>query len=144
LTTVYPPSHDSQLSLVASQVIHLAGFTPNEREAYRQQIWVNVRDGMRACFLLMDDLGMSFTDGALAVRPPLSFFSLSLLTLTRSQGKRPFIDDAPDLHERQPYPIDLHAPIKALWKDTGLQAAILNKSEATVPEKYVLSLLSLR
>lgn len=125
---------------LSSQVIHLAGFTPNEREAYRQQIWVNVRDGMRALFLLMEDLGLSFTDGALAVRSPSSCFP----PLRRRQAnplfpqaKRPYIDDAPDVYERQPYPADLHAPLKALWKDTGLQAALLKQSEATVPEKCV-------
>jgi hypothetical protein len=95
---------------------------------------------MRACFLLMDDLGLSFTDAALAVRPPASLtFPALAHRFFPSQAKRPYIDDAPDLLERQPYPIDLHPSLKALWKDTGLQAALLKKSEATVPEKCVFS-----
>jgi hypothetical protein len=90
----------------------------------------------------MDDLGLNFTDAALAVRPPPSRPSPSLAhRFFPLQAKRPYIDDAPDLLERQPYPIDLHSSLKALWKDTGLQAALLKKSEATVPEKCVVASL---
>ncbi|BGP33323.1 hypothetical protein JCM10296v2_005121 [Rhodotorula toruloides] len=43
-------------------VIHLSGFTPSEFEAYRQQIFVNVRDGMRAIFQVMEEEGLDFAD----------------------------------------------------------------------------------
>ncbi|GAA5825152.1 hypothetical protein JCM11251_006121 [Rhodosporidiobolus azoricus] len=102
------------LSLSPFKVIHLQGFTPSETESYRQQVFVNVRDGMRACLYLMDELALDFVDISLA---PL-----------RSAV------EAPDLREREPFPAPLLAPLKAMWKDTGLQAAVARASEATMPE----------
>ncbi|BGP25766.1 G protein alpha subunit [Rhodotorula toruloides] len=54
------------LTFADSQVIHLSGFAPSELEAYRQQIFVNVRDGMRAVFQVMEGEELEFADSALA------------------------------------------------------------------------------
>jgi hypothetical protein len=40
-------------------------------EAYRQQIFVNVRDGILAVFLVMDENRIEVSDPSLRVRPPL-------------------------------------------------------------------------
>ncbi|GAA5972024.1 hypothetical protein JCM11641_002461 [Rhodosporidiobolus odoratus] len=112
-----PGSSGKSTILKQMKVIHLSGFTGVEIEAYRQQIFVNVRDGMNACFLLMNELGVGFTDASL-------------------EGNRELIDYNSDLREREPFPPELLAPLKALWKDTGLQSALLKGSEASVPENF--------
>ncbi|GAA5875719.1 hypothetical protein JCM8547_007048 [Rhodosporidiobolus lusitaniae] len=110
-----PGSSGKSTILKQMKVIHLDGFTAGEKEAYRQQIWLNLRDGMQACFALMDELGIGFTDGTLF-------------------EKRMLVAGLGEVRERQAFPAELLAPLKALWKDTGLQAAVLKGSEATVPE----------
>ncbi|BGP17593.1 hypothetical protein JCM10213_001242 [Rhodosporidiobolus nylandii] len=110
-----PGSSGKSTILKQMKLIHLDGFTDGETEAYRQQIFVNVRDGMKACFLLMEELGADFTDASLVQNQTL-------------------VEGWPDLRARQPFPHELLAPLKALWKDTGLQVALLKGNEATVPE----------
>ncbi|GAA5908752.1 hypothetical protein JCM6882_008196 [Rhodosporidiobolus microsporus] len=109
-----PGSSGKSTILKQMKVIHLDGFTSGETEAYRQQIFVNVRDGMRACLYLMDELGLEFIDTSLA-------------------ASRNAVDVS-DLREQEPFPSHLLTPLKAMWKDTGLQAAVARASEATVPE----------
>ena len=49
------------------QVIHLSGFTPSELESYRQQIFVNVRDGILGLFLVMEENRIEIEDPSLRV-----------------------------------------------------------------------------
>ncbi|GAA6011675.1 hypothetical protein JCM10207_004204 [Rhodosporidiobolus poonsookiae] len=110
-----PGSSGKSTILKQMKVIHLYGFTASEKEAYRQQIFVNIRDGMRACLLHMDALGIDFADSSVA-------------------NHRSIVDNASDLRERQVYPTELLSPLKALWKDTGLQLAVAKGNEASIPE----------
>jgi hypothetical protein len=51
------------------QLIHLSGFTDAEIEMYRQQIFQNLRDGMKACLALMEQEGMELANPDLLVCP---------------------------------------------------------------------------
>ncbi|GAA5858824.1 hypothetical protein JCM1840_006574 [Sporobolomyces johnsonii] len=96
-------------------VIHLSGFTQGETESYRQAIFVNVRDAMKACFAVMDEEGIDFSD-----------FSLMAF--------REVVELAPDLRDGEPFPADLLMPLATLWNDRGLRMAITRGNEATLPE----------
>lgn len=74
-TILLRPARTPSLTALSSQVIHLSGFTPSELEAYRQQIFVNVRDGMRAVFQVMEEEGLDFADSGLAVWQTIAFRS---------------------------------------------------------------------
>ncbi|GAA5873788.1 hypothetical protein JCM16303_002591 [Sporobolomyces ruberrimus] len=98
-------------------VIHLSGFTSSERESYRQQIFVNVRDGILATFLVMDDHRIELSDPSL-------------------RSVRNMIDMADDLREGEPFPEHLYFPIRSLYRDPGTQMALSKGSEATIPENF--------
>ncbi|GAA6028736.1 hypothetical protein JCM8097_007369 [Rhodosporidiobolus ruineniae] len=110
-------AREAKILLLAllTQVIHLSGFTSSEAESYRQQIFANVRDGMKACFALMDELEADFTDTSLS-------------------EKRGQVEALGDLREGQPFPPELLPTLKAFWKDTGLETAIMRGDESTIPE----------
>ncbi|GAA5828158.1 hypothetical protein JCM5353_007810 [Sporobolomyces roseus] len=105
-------------------VIHLSGFTPNEFESYRQQIFVNVRDGLLAVFAVMDEYRIEVADPSL-------------------RSIRYMIEDAGDLREGEPFPQELYFPMRSLWRDPSLQLALSKGTEATVPEKCAPLALSL-
>lgn len=124
------------------QVIHLSGFTPNEFESYRQQIFVNVRDGLLAVFAVMDEYRTEVADPSLRVRP-FFFSSFSDCSHATSQSIRYMIEDAGDLREGEPFPQELYFPMRSLWRDPSLQLALSKGTEATVPEKCAPLALSL-
>ncbi|GAA6020586.1 hypothetical protein JCM11491_000805 [Sporobolomyces phaffii] len=96
-------------------VIHLDGFTSHELESYRQQIFVNVRDGILATFIVMDDNRIELSDPSL-------------------RSIRYMIEGAHDLREGEPFPQDLYFPIRSLWRDPEVQLALTKGTEATIPE----------
>ncbi|GAA5895424.1 guanine nucleotide-binding protein subunit alpha [Sporobolomyces salmoneus] len=96
-------------------VIHLSGFTPHELESYRQQIFVNVRDGISAVFILMDEFRIEVSDPSL-------------------RSIRYMLDEAGELREGEPFPQELYFPIRSLWRDPGVQLALSKGTEATIPE----------
>lgn len=61
-----------RLTLALPQILHLSGFTPAELEEYRQQIFVNVREAMRACLAVLETEGFELAQPALLVRFDLS------------------------------------------------------------------------
>ena len=117
------------------QVIHLSGFTPSEFESYRQQIFVNVRDGILAVFAVMDEYRIEISDPSLRVRSSLPLHALLLTWSSFCQSIRYMIEDAGDLREGEPFPQELYFPIRSLWRDPGIQLALSKGTEATVPEK---------
>uniref|UniRef100_A0A0K3CBD4 BY PROTMAP: gi/647396942/emb/CDR39671.1/ RHTO0S04e07668g1_1 [Rhodosporidium toruloides] n=1 Tax=Rhodotorula toruloides TaxID=5286 RepID=A0A0K3CBD4_RHOTO len=103
------------------KVIHLSGFTPSELEAYRQQIFVNVRDGMRAVFQVMEEEGLDFADSGLA-------------------ANRELVATARDLRDGEPFPWPVLAAVQAMVADPVCRAVVARGSEVSVPESFLLQL----
>ncbi|GAA5860877.1 hypothetical protein JCM3774_003172 [Rhodotorula dairenensis] len=110
-----PGSSGKSTILKQMKLIHLSGFTDAEIEMYRQQIFQNLRDGMRACLTLMEQEGRELAN------PDL----LELWDL----GER-----FTEVRAGEPYPPSLKAWLRALWKDQGMRAVIAGGDEATIPE----------
>ncbi|GAA5999644.1 guanine nucleotide-binding protein subunit alpha [Rhodotorula paludigena] len=110
-----PGASGKSTILKQMKLIHLSGFTPTEIESYRQQIFVNVREGMRMCFMILEDEGAELQDPSLIdYREP--------------------IESAYDLRDSEPFPVKLLQPLKALWADKGMQKVAAVASEAELPE----------
>ncbi|GJN90048.1 hypothetical protein Rhopal_003046-T1 [Rhodotorula paludigena] len=110
-----PGASGKSTILKQMKLIHLSGFTPTEIESYRQQIFVNVREGMRMCFMILEDEGAELQDPSLIdYREP--------------------IESAYDLRDSEPFPVTLLQPLKALWADKGMQKVAAVASEAELPE----------
>ncbi|GAA5850659.1 hypothetical protein JCM9279_006378 [Rhodotorula babjevae] len=113
-----PGSSGKSTILKQMKILHLAGFTPAELEEYRQQIFVNVREAMRACLALLELEGFELAQPALL-------------------DYREAIIYAEDLRERQPFPPQLLAPVKKLWADRGLQQVLKKDgSDLLIPENF--------
>ncbi|GAA5991039.1 hypothetical protein JCM10908_006513 [Rhodotorula pacifica] len=112
-----PGSSGKSTILKQMKLIHLSGFTDAEVEMYRQQIFQNLRDGMKACLALMEQEGMELAN------PDL----LELWEL----GER-----YTEVRIGEPYPYTLRNWLKALWKDGGMRAVVAGGEEATIPESF--------
>ena len=44
------------------------------------------------------------------------------------------IESAPDLKDGEPFPAEYRIPLESLWKDTGVQKALLRGNEVALPE----------
>ncbi|BGP41133.1 hypothetical protein JCM10449v2_005103 [Rhodotorula kratochvilovae] len=113
-----PGSSGKSTILKQMKVIHLSGFTTAELEAYRQQIFVNVREGMRACLAVLEQEGFELAE------PTLLDYRIDIIY-------------AEDLRERQPFPLELLGPIKALWMDRGMQQVLRKDGcDLAIPENF--------
>ncbi|GAA5901982.1 hypothetical protein JCM8208_006654 [Rhodotorula glutinis] len=111
-----PGSSGKSTILKQMKILHLSGFTPAELEEYRQQIFVNVREAMRACWALLE------LEGFELAQPALLDFQEGIIY-------------AEDLRERQPFPPQLLVPIKKFWADRGLQQVLKKDgSDLLIPE----------
>lgn len=111
-----PGSSGKSTILKQMKILHLSGFTPAELEEYRQQIFVNVREAMRACLAVLE------TEGFELAQPALLDYREEIIY-------------AEDLRERQPFPLELLGPLKALWMDRGLQQVLMKDgSDLLIPE----------
>lgn len=44
------------------------------------------------------------------------------------------IEAAPDLKDGEPFPIKYRDPLKSLWEDPAIQAALMRGNEVALPE----------
>lgn len=109
-------SGDSGKSTVLKQMrlIHKVGFTPEEIESYRQLVFNNLVQGMRLILEALPVFQLGIDDANI---PHL-----------------PLIEAAPDLKDSEPFPMQYLDPLKALWQDQGVQAAIQRGNEVALPE----------
>lgn len=109
---------------------------------YRQQIFQNLRDGMRACLTLMEQEGRELANPDLLVRPRALFIPARDLPGLHP-SLLPLGQELWDLGERftevrsgEPFPPPLKNWLRALWTDQGMRAVIAAGDEATIPERY--------
>ena len=127
-------------TLCSIKVIHLHGFTPEELEAYRQQIFRNICEAMQVCLELMLELGIPLEDesnlvsrsgrrGAFAHGRSLNLHSPT------PQRHGLMLDQSPDLRDKEVYPPKYLESMRVLWEDAGVQSCVQRGKEASLPEK---------
>ncbi|EGG09074.1 heterotrimeric G-protein alpha subunit (G-alpha, GPA2) [Melampsora larici-populina 98AG31] len=98
------------------QIVHnRGGFTATQKEEYRQQVFINVCDGMKVCLEVMSREQIELEDETLMDCVPL-FSSYT------------------DLNPGQPYPTQYLEPLKRLWVDGGVRKAMDLGHEWAMPE----------
>lgn len=105
------------------RLIHSVPFNVQEVESYRQLVFNNITHGLKYLLDAMEDMNLEVSDENIPhVR---------------------LIEDAQDLRDGQPFPIEYHEPLQKLWEDSSVQKCWDRGNEAAIPEKYVLYALML-
>ncbi|PPQ65606.1 hypothetical protein CVT24_011815 [Panaeolus cyanescens] len=109
-------SGDSGKSTILKQMrlIHKVPFTQSEIEHYRQLVFENLTRGMRYVLDAMEDMDLKVQEENV---PHIDL-----------------IDNARDIRDGEPFPIQYYDPLKALWSDPNVQKAWERGNEAALPE----------
>lgn len=121
------------------RLIHAAGFSASEREAYRIVIFDNIVSSMQAMLEAMDILKIDMENNnnlvsAPVVKPnelaclgicprPLIFIKNTTFFFPFLQAYIPLFQDFPVIRKGQPYSDAYRQPLKQLWSDKGVQQA---------------------
>ncbi|CAD6579001.1 MAG: hypothetical protein CYPHOPRED_000773 [Cyphobasidiales sp. Tagirdzhanova-0007] len=97
------------------RVIHELGFTAEETEQYRRQVFMNIWDAMRSCLEGMQELDIR-------------------LSVESNRDHLYLFEEQPVLSEGQAYPTDLLQPLKDLCADEGVQSVMRRSNEAILPD----------
>ncbi|KAG0145658.1 hypothetical protein CROQUDRAFT_658450, partial [Cronartium quercuum f. sp. fusiforme G11] len=97
------------------QILH-TGFTIAQREFYRQQVFSNLYDSIRACLVVMSDEEIELKDEKL----------LESVSLFVSPVK---------LESGQPFPNNYLEPLKRLWLDEGLRK-VTSRYYSAIPANF--------
>jgi guanine nucleotide-binding protein subunit alpha, other len=100
------------------RLIHKVPFSPQEIEQYRQLVFDNLTRGIKYVLDAMEDMELKVSED-----------NVQHLTL---------IEDARDIRDGEPFPMEYYEPLKALWADEGVRAAYERGNEAALPEKFVV------
>ncbi|PIL30842.1 hypothetical protein GSI_07010 [Ganoderma sinense ZZ0214-1] len=112
-------SGDSGKSTVLKQMrlIHRVPFSSQEIESYRQLIFNNLTHGLKNVIDAMEDM-------ELEVSP-------------ENRDLIPVVEDASDIKDGEPFPVEFHTTLKRLWEDPNVQAAYARGNEAALPENLL-------
>lgn len=100
------------------RLIHRVPFSAQEIESYRQLVFNNLTHGLKYLLDAMEDMNLEVSEE-----------NVSLL---------PLIDEAQDIRDGQPFPMEYLDPLRRLWSDINVQKAWDRGNEAAAPEKYVV------
>ncbi|CDO70956.1 hypothetical protein BN946_scf184829.g65 [Trametes cinnabarina] len=109
-------SGDSGKSTILKQMrlIHRVPFSSQEIESYRQLVFNNLTHGLYSVIEAMEDM-------ELEVSPENSWLVQK-------------IQEASDIKDGEPFPIEYRDILKQLWEDPNVQAAYSRGNEAALPE----------
>lgn len=109
-------SGDSGKSTILKQMrlIHSVPFNTQEVESYRQLVFSNITHGLKYLLDAMEDMNLEVSDE-----------NISHVRL---------VEDAQDLRDSQPFPIEYHEPLQKLWEDPNVQKCWDRGNEAAIPE----------
>ncbi|KAI8983317.1 heterotrimeric G protein alpha subunit 4 [Trametes punicea] len=112
-------SGDSGKSTILKQMrlIHRVPFSSQEIESYRQLVFNNLTHGLTSVLEAMEDM-------ELEVSP-------------ENQHLVQMIQDASDIKDGEPFPIEYRDVLKRLWEDPNVQAAYSRGNEAALPENLI-------
>lgn len=105
------------------RLIHKVPFSSQEIESYRQLVFNNLTHGMKYLLDAMDDMGIDLSESTIEYVP--------------------MIEDAVDLRDGQPFPMEYLGPLRKLWEDPNVQKAWARGNEAALPDKYATRYLPL-
>lgn len=100
------------------RLIHRVPFSAQEIESYRQLVFNNLTHGLKYLLDAMEDMNLEVSEE-----------NVSLL---------PLIDEAQDIRDGQPFPVEYLDPLRRLWSDINVQKAWDRGNEAAAPEKYAV------
>nr|UYO72602.1 heterotrimeric G protein alpha subunit [Flammulina filiformis] len=109
-------SGDSGKSTVLKQMrlIHRVPFSPQEIESYRQLVFDNLTRGLKYLLDAMEDMELEVDE------ENLKYVEI--------------IENARDLRDGEPFPMEFYNPLKSLWEDPNVQKAWARGNEAALPE----------
>ncbi|KAG6915633.1 hypothetical protein DXG01_010634 [Tephrocybe rancida] len=112
-------SGDSGKSTILKQMrlIHKLPFTPQEIEQFRQLVFDNLTRGMKYLLEAMEDMELKVSEA-----------NISHVDL---------IENASDLRDGEPFPLNYYEPLKKLWEDPNVQKAWERGNEAALPENLL-------
>ena len=117
------------------RVIHELGFTAEETEQYRRQVFMNIWDAMRSCLEGMQELDIRLSvESNRVCRFYQDYIQLSAHTCRFHQDHLYLFEEQPVLSEGQAYPTDLLQPLKDLCADEGVQSVMRRSNEAILPD----------
>ena len=101
------------------RLIHRVPFSPQEIESYRQLVFDNLTRGLKYLLDAMEDMELEVDE------ENLKYVEI--------------IENARDLRDGEPFPMEFYNPLKSLWEDPNVQKAWARGNEAALPEKCVIS-----
>ncbi|KAI0089980.1 heterotrimeric G protein alpha subunit 4 [Irpex rosettiformis] len=109
-------SGDSGKSTILKQMrlIHRVPFSTQEVESYRQLVFNNLTHGLKYVLDAMEDMELKVSED-----------NLQYIQL---------IEDAQDIRDGQPYPMEYLEPLRKLWEDTNVQKCWERGNEAALPD----------
>ncbi|KAH9891159.1 heterotrimeric G protein alpha subunit 4 [Cubamyces lactineus] len=112
-------SGDSGKSTILKQMrlIHRVPFSSQEIESYRQLVFNNLTHGLSSVIDAMEDM-------ELEVSP-------------ENKDIVQMIQDASDIKDGEPFPIEFRDALRRLWEDPNVQMAYSRGNEAALPENLV-------
>ncbi|KAI9600219.1 hypothetical protein KEM48_000826 [Puccinia striiformis f. sp. tritici PST-130] len=100
------------------QIVHnRGGFTSSQKEHYRQQVFMNICEGMRLCLEVMS-------------KEEIELENADLMRFV------PMFNQYVDVEPRQPFPIEYLEPLSLYWVDGGIRKAMDSGNEWALPENF--------
>ncbi|KAJ7609899.1 G protein alpha-subunit [Roridomyces roridus] len=99
------------------RLIHIGGYSDTEREAYREIVYSNTAQSMRAILEALEDLGIAL--------------------IPQNEGCRATVFQFPASIEEDYMPAELGDALKALWNDPGIRAAVDRSREFQLNDSAV-------
>ncbi|MBW0544202.1 hypothetical protein O181_083917 [Austropuccinia psidii MF-1] len=98
------------------QIVHNRnGFTASQKEHYRQQVFMNVCEGIKLCLEVMSREEIQLSDEKLVHFVPMFTHYI-------------------ELEPGQPFPSNYLDPLKSFWQDDGVRKAMSSGNEWAMPE----------
>ena len=135
--TTYPPwrtlsvpqvlllgSGDSGKSTILKQMrlIHSVAFSTQEIESYRQLVFNNITHELKYLLDAMIDMNLEVSE--------------------ENAEYVQLVEEAQDLRDGQPFPMEYLEPLRKLWADPGVQKCWERGNEAAIPEKCVWAVIA--
>ena len=97
------------------RLIHRVAFSPQEIESYRQLTFDNLTRGLKYLLDAMEDMELQVEE------ENVKYIEI--------------VEEARDLRDNEPFPMEFYEPLKSLWADPNVQKAWARGNEAALPEK---------
>lgn len=107
------------------RLIHDVTFSAQEYEFYRQLVFSNLTQGMKAVIEALEDMDLHISDDNEDIVKYINY-----------------VENAPDIKDGQPFPTEYLSPLRKLWQDETIQKCLSRGNEAALPDKYADDTLS--